>query len=71
MVIFVLIVALMALLVSGFGIFLMLAWRGDVGRLSDLADRLDAETRLEYLTTQTLGAMRDLARRHLRNDDLP
>jgi len=71
MVIFVLIVALMALLVSGFGIFLVLAWREDVGRLHDLADRLDAETRLEYLTTQTLGAMRDLARRHLRSDDLP
>ena len=71
MVIFVLIVALLALLVAGFGIFLVLAWRVDIGRLHDLADRLEAETRLEYLTTQTLGAMRDLARRHLRNDDLP
>ena len=71
MVIFVLIIALLALLVAGFGIFLVLAWRGDIGRLHDLADRLEAETRLEYLTTQTLGAMRDLARRHLRNDDLP
>lgn len=71
MVIFVLIVALMALLVAGFGIFLVLAWRGDAGRIHDLAERLDVETRLEYVTSQTLGAMRDVARRHFRSDDLP
>jgi hypothetical protein len=66
-----LIIALLALLVAGFGVLVAWARRGDVGRIHDLAERLDAESRLEYLTTQTLGAMRDIARRHLRNDDLP
>ena len=65
-----LVVALLALVVASLSVLVVLAWRGDAGRIRDLAERLDVETRLEYLTSQTLGAMRDVARRHLRSDDL-
>jgi hypothetical protein len=64
-----LVVALLALVVTSLGVLVTLTWRGDLGRIRDLAERLEVETRLEYLTTQTLGAMRDVARRHFRNDD--
>ena len=66
-----LVVALLALVIASVGVLVVLTWRGDVGRIRDLAERLDVETRLEYLTTQTLGTMRDVARRHFRSDDLP
>jgi predicted RNase H-related nuclease YkuK (DUF458 family) len=66
-----LIIATLALLVAGVGVILIWTWRGDVDRIHDLAERLYAESRLEHLTTQTLGAMRDVARRHFRRDDLP
>ena len=64
-----LVVALLALVVTSLGVLVTLTWRGDLGRIRDLAERLEVETRLEYLTTQTLGAMRDVARQHFRNDD--
>ena len=64
-----LVVALLALVVTSLGVLVTLTWRGDLGRIRDLAERLEVESRLEYLTTQTLGAMRDVARRHFRNDD--
>ena len=64
-----LIVALVALAIAALSVLAVLTWRSDLGRLHDLAERLDMETRLEYLTTQTLGAMRDVARRHLRSED--
>ena len=65
-----LVVALLALTIASVGVLVVLTWRSDVGRIRDLAERLDVETRLEYLTNQTLGAMRDVARHHFRNDDL-
>ena len=65
-----LVVALLALVVTSLGVLVILTWRNDLGRIRDLAERLEVETRLEYLTTQTLGAMRDVARRHFRSDDL-
>ena len=64
-----LIVALVALAIAALSVLAVLTWRSDLGRLHDLAERLDMETRLEYLTTQTLGAMRDEARRHFRSED--
>ena len=64
-----LVVALLALVVTSLGVLVILTWRSDLGRIRDLAERLEVETRLEYLTTQTLGAMRDVARQHFRNDD--
>ena len=64
-----LVVALLALVIASVGVLVILTWRGDLGRIRDLAERLEVETRLEYLTTQTLGAMRDVARRHFRSDD--
>jgi hypothetical protein len=64
-----LIVALVALAIAALSVLAVLTWRNDLGRLHDLAERLDMETRLEYLTTQTLGAMRDVARRHFRSED--
>lgn len=64
-----LIVALVALAIAALTVLAVLTWRSDLGRLHDLAERLDMETRLEYLTTQTLGAMRDVARRHFRSED--
>ena len=66
-----LVVAFLALAIASLGVLVVLTWRSDVGRIRDLAERLDVETRLEYLTTQTLGTMRDIARRHIRSDDLP
>ena len=64
-----LVVSVLALAIAGLAILVALTWRGDLGRIRDLAERLEVETRLEYLTTQTLGAMRDVARRHFRSDD--
>ena len=66
-----LVVALLALVIASLGVLAVLTWHSDVGRIRDLAERLDVETRLEYLTTQTLGAIRDVARRHFRSDDMP
>ena len=66
---FALVVAFLALAISSLGVLEVLTWRSDVGRIRDVAERLDVETRLEYLTTQTLGAMRDVARQHFRSDD--
>lgn len=66
-----LIIAILALVVAGVDVILIWTWRGDVGRIHDLAERLYGESRLEHLTTQTLGAMRDVARRHFRSDKLP
>ena len=62
-------VATLALVIASLSILVVLTWRGDLGRIRDVAERLEVETRLEYLTTQTLGAMRDVARRHFRSDD--
>ncbi len=64
-----LVVATLALIVASLSILVVLTWRGDLGRIRDLAERFEVETRLEYLTTQTLGAMRDVARQHFRSDD--
>ena len=50
-----LVVAFLALAIASLGVLVVLTWRSDVGRIRDLAERLDVETRLEYLTTQTLG----------------
>ena len=64
-----LVVAVLALAMAGLAVLVVLTWRGDLGRIHDLAERLEVESRLEYLTTQTLGAMRDVARRHFRSED--
>ncbi len=64
-----LVVALLALVIASLAVLVVLTWRGDLEHIRDLAERLEVETRLEYLTTQTLGAMRDVARRHFRSDD--
>ena len=66
-----LVVALLALVITSLAVLVVLTWRGDLEHIRDLAERLEVETRLEYLTTQTLGAMRDVARRHFRSDDQP
>ena len=57
-----LLLSLLALLVSGVGVWAaVVAWR-DRGRYRALAERIDVDARIEYLTTQTLGAMRAAAR---------
>ena len=66
-----LVVALLALVIASLAVLVVLTWRGHLEHIRDLAERLGVETRLEYLTTQTLGAMRDVARRHIRSDDQP
>ena len=66
-----LVVALLALVIASLAVLVVLTWRSDLEHIRDLAERLEVETRLEYLTTQTLGAMRDVARRHFRSDDQP
>ena len=64
-----LVVALLALVIASLAVLVVLTWRGDLELIRDLAEKLDVETRLEFLTAQTLGAMRDVARRHFRSDD--
>ena len=66
-----LVVAVLALVIASLAVLVVLTWRGDLGRIRDLAEKLEVETRLEYLTTQTLGAMRDVARGHFRSDNRP
>ena len=66
-----LIAALLALVIASLAVLVVLTWRGDFEHIRDLAERLEVETRLEYLTTQTLSAMRDAARWHFRSDDRP
>lgn len=71
MVVAALVIALVAAVVAGGCVVALWRWRVDVHQLRDLANRLDMESRLEYLTTQTLGEMREAARRHFRSSHLP
>ena len=56
-------IALLALALSGAGVWALIAWRSSRRRFDILAERLYADSRLEQLTAQTLTAMRDAARR--------
>lgn len=56
-------IAVLALVLSGAGVWALVAWRKSRQAFSDLAERLYVDSRLEQLTAQTLAAMRDAARR--------
>jgi hypothetical protein len=58
-----LVVAALALALSGAGVWAAIAWRQDRSRLDALAERLYVDSRLEQLTSQALAAMREAARR--------
>lgn len=58
-----LVVALIALVLSGAGVWTVIAWRRNTGAFDALAERLYVDSRLEALTTQALSAMREAVRR--------
>lgn len=58
-----LVIAVAALVSSSVGIYLLVAARGIRSQPDALAERLYLQSRLDALTTQTLAAMRDAARR--------
>jgi len=56
-------IAVLALVLSGAGVWALVAWRRSRRYFDELAERLFVDSRLEQLTTQTLAAMRDAVRR--------
>ncbi|CAG4900034.1 hypothetical protein [Acidithrix sp. C25] len=62
-----LIIAIASLCVTGLGIAIGAVLRRRTDRKYEaLAQRIDIDSRLEYLTVQTLGAMRDTTRQYQR-----
>lgn len=59
-------IAVIALLLSGACVWAISAWRRDRHSADGLAARLQADSRIDELTAQTLAAMREAARRYLR-----
>jgi hypothetical protein len=55
--------AVLALALSGAGVWALFAWRQNRRAFDALAERLFVDGRIEALTTQTLAAMRDAVRR--------
>lgn len=64
-----LIIAILALVLSSVGVVAALAWRKSRRQYEALAERIDVDARLEYLTTQTLAAMRDAVRSEYRRSE--
>ena len=56
-------IAVLALALSGAGVWALIAWRASRRSFDVLAEHLYADSRLEQLTAQTLAAMREAARR--------
>lgn len=56
-------IAVLALVLSGAGVWALIAWRKNRQVFDELAERLYVDSRLEQLTVQTLAAMRDAVRR--------
>lgn len=56
-------IAVLALALSGAGVWALLAWRQYRRTFDVFAEHLAVDTRLEQLTAQTLSAMREAARR--------
>jgi hypothetical protein len=59
-------IAVLALVLSGAVAWAVAAWRRDRRSADALAARLQADSRIEELTAQTLAAMREAARRYRR-----
>jgi hypothetical protein len=60
------IIAVLALVISVAGVWAVAVWRRGDGSARSLAARLQADSRIEELTAQTLAAMREAARRYRR-----
>ena len=56
-------IAVLALVLSGTGVWAVVAWRRSRQVFDELAERLYTDSRLEQLTVQTLAAMREAVRR--------
>ncbi len=56
-------IAVLALALSGAGVWALLAWRQYRRTLDVFAERLSVDARLEQLTAQALSAMREAARK--------
>jgi len=61
-------IATAALILSVLGVLAAVAWRRNRRQYEALAERIDVDARMEYLTVQTLEAMHDAVRRR---DGLP
>lgn len=59
-------IAVLALVLSGAAAWAVAAWRRERRSAGLLAARLQADSRIEELTAQTLAAMREAARRYRR-----
>lgn len=62
-------IAILALVLLSFGVVATLAWHKSRRQYRALAERIDVDTRLEYLTTQTFAAMRDAVRGEYRRGE--
>ena len=56
-------IAVLALVLSGAGVWVLVARRKSRRVFDELAEQLYVDSRLEQLTAQTLSAMRDAVRR--------
>lgn len=62
--------AVLAIALSSVAATFVEVWRRERIKSSLLADRLEFDARMEVLTTQTLGAMNDAARRYYNSQNL-
>lgn len=61
-------IAAIALTLSLVGVVAAVAWLRSREQYRELAERIDVDARIEYLTTQALTNMRDAARERMRGD---
>jgi hypothetical protein len=61
-------IAAIALTLSFVGVVAAVAWLRSREQYRELAERIDVDARIEYLTTQALINMRDAARERMRGD---
>lgn len=59
-------IAVLALVLSAVCVWTVMAWRRDRRSADTFAAQLQADSRIEELTAQTLAAMRETARRYRR-----
>ncbi len=62
-------IIVLAVLLLVVGAVAVMAWQSSRRGYEELAERINVDARLEFLTTQTLASMRDAVRGHYRQDD--
>ena len=61
-------IAALALTLSLVGVVAAVAWLRSREQYRELAERINVDARIEFLTTQALANMRDVARERMRGD---